>query len=448
MTSVLSTINPLYEKCQTLTRSIYTNYRPSFQSSDSAALQLVDQTGTNNVSFDSDTNLLKVTHNEAETMQLNAETGAAEFQGVVEAPVFRSTTVQSASNVTNQDAATVGYVQELINANAIVTRSFDFTQRFLDGFCAKEENLFPKTYGREVTSPIVLADQILLTGWTAGTYAADFSWLCSLVYDNPASGQEVSDADIGRLSFNLILDIESSSKPTETQTIGLRVMNYPIGGTQYWGTLQADSFTLAIDDTIKRIIAQITVTASQSLSTPIQLLLSGFPSSATTANVTYQHFNGTVTMENTALIKAPQFTNLKNNIWRLNTEETQIIQNDLSFGPSTTVSRQIHFRPRVCLTFPPKIPQVPSGLKFQYLYTDEQGNPAVGSSWMCGFLGEGRDIDLQPNLYNEGISPRYVARHYAAKGGNIIKQIFQRLDALDRQGATIPSDGADFEPNS
>lgn len=109
MTSVLSTVNPLYEEFQTMTRSIYTDMGRTYRDTDASATALVSEDGAQTASFDSSGNL-NIASDDVSSVSINA------LDGTVVASLFKSTTAASALESDNANVATVGYVNSKVSA--------------------------------------------------------------------------------------------------------------------------------------------------------------------------------------------------------------------------------------------------------------------------------------------------------------------------------------------
>lgn len=106
MTSVLSTINPLYEKFQTLTRSIYSDLNTGGQAV-GASNQITSPDGAHTMGFNSsDNSIVNFTTNELSSMSINTTTGAVNANIVkVAAPVEEQ-------ELSDTNAVTVEYVRQ------------------------------------------------------------------------------------------------------------------------------------------------------------------------------------------------------------------------------------------------------------------------------------------------------------------------------------------------
>lgn len=101
MTSVLSTINPLYEKNQTLTRSIYTNINRQFRALDNAATAVTNNDGSVVAKFDGNNNFIVQSGDNPALVKINAD-------GTIKSDAAMSTISGDTHNL-----ATVEYVQSL-----------------------------------------------------------------------------------------------------------------------------------------------------------------------------------------------------------------------------------------------------------------------------------------------------------------------------------------------
>lgn len=138
MTSVLSTINPLYEKNQTLTRSIYTDIQRTFRDKNNSATSVVDEAEAYTLAFND--NLLEVRNGEIPTITANATSGRINASLVTVSADIATV----ASN--DQNTATVGYIKNT-TINPELLQSYATTS-FVT------ENYLPKQTAQETYQPI------------------------------------------------------------------------------------------------------------------------------------------------------------------------------------------------------------------------------------------------------------------------------------------------------